>query len=116
MGVGLQLCNTNVITIRQMIAPPELIGRVTASFRFMAFGTWPFGSLLGGLLGTILGVAGGLFAAIAGMLLAPAVVLVSPVAGCGGCPSGCLSQFPPKETRAGTGPSPEEQPEGRRDG
>jgi MFS family permease len=79
MGVGLQLCNTNVITTRQMIAPPELIGRVTASFRFMAFGTAPFGSMLGGLLGATLGARGGLFAAVAGLLLAPAVVLASPV-------------------------------------
>lgn len=79
MGVGLQLCNTNVITTRQMIAPPELIGRVTASFRFMAFGTAPFGSILGGLLGTTLGARGGIFAAVAGLLLAPAVVLASPV-------------------------------------
>lgn len=79
MGVGLQLCNTNVITTRQLIAPPELIGRVTASFRFMAFGTGPFGSLLGGLLGTTLGARGGLFAAVAGLALAPAVVLASPV-------------------------------------
>jgi predicted MFS family arabinose efflux permease len=79
MGVGLQLCNTNVITTRQMIAPPELIGRVTASFRFMAFGTGPFGSILGGLLGTTLGVRGGLVVAVAGLMLAPAVVLASPV-------------------------------------
>lgn len=79
MGVGWQLCNTNVITTRQMIAPPELIGRVTASFRFMAFGTAPFGSILGGLLGVTLGARGGLVAAVAGLLLAPAVVLASPV-------------------------------------
>ncbi|HET9899398.1 MAG TPA: MFS transporter [Streptosporangiaceae bacterium] len=79
MGVGLQLCNTNVITVRQLIAPPELIGRVTAGFRFMAFGTGPFGSVLGGVLGTTLGVRGGLVAAVAGLLLAPAVVLASPV-------------------------------------
>ncbi len=79
MGAGLQLCNINVITTRQTIAPPELIGRVTASFRFMAFGTAPFGSLLGGLLGSTLGARGGLAAAVAGLLLAPAVVLASPV-------------------------------------
>ena len=79
MGVGLQLCNTNVITTSQVIAPPELIGRVTASFRFMAFGTAPFGSMLGGLLGTTLGARGALFVAAAGLMLAPAVVLASPV-------------------------------------
>jgi predicted MFS family arabinose efflux permease len=79
MAAGFQMCLINVITTRQMIAPPELLGRVTASFRFMVYGTAPFGSMLGGLLGATLGARGGLFAAVAGLLLAPAVVLASPV-------------------------------------
>lgn len=103
MGVGLQLCNTNVITIRQMIAPPELIGRVTASFRFMAFGTGPFGAILGGLLGTSLGAHGGLVAAIAGLALAPAVVLVSPVRRIRRLPE----PLPADSAGPGPGPAPE---------
>ncbi len=111
MGVGLQLCNTNVITVRQVIAPPELIGRVTASFRFLAFGTGPFGSLLGGLLGTTLGVRGGLFAAVAGMLLAPAVVLASPVRRLRRLPERLPEQQPPEEDGRGKEPSPSTNPE-----
>lgn len=106
MGVGLQLCNTNVITTRQIIAPPELIGRVTASFRFMAFGTGPFGSILGGLLGSTLGARGGLVAAVAGLMLAPAVVLASPVRR--------LRHLPEpehgEEDRRGKGPAPSSNP------
>jgi MFS family permease len=79
MGAGLQLCNINVITTRQTITPRALLGRVTASSRFLAFGTAPFGSMLGGLLGTTLGARGGLFVAAAGLLLPPAIVLASPV-------------------------------------
>lgn len=79
MGAGLQLCNINVITTRQTITPRELLGRVTASSRFLAFGAAPFGSMLGGLLGATLGARSGLFAAVAGLFVAPAVVLASPV-------------------------------------
>jgi predicted MFS family arabinose efflux permease len=79
MYAGLQICTINVITTRQTIAPRELIGRVTASFRFMAFGTAPFGSMLGGLFGVTLGVRDGLFVAVAGLFLAPVVVMASPV-------------------------------------
>jgi predicted MFS family arabinose efflux permease len=79
MGAGLQLCNINVITTRQTITPRELLGRVTASSRFLAFGTAPFGSMLGGLLGATLGARGGLFVAVAGLILPPVIVLASPV-------------------------------------
>lgn len=106
MGVGLQLCNTNVITTRQMIAPPELIGRVTASFRFMAFGTGPFGAILGGLLGATLGARGGLFAAIAGLGLAPAVVLASPVRRLRRLPEPAQAEGAGR----GAGPQPETSP------
>jgi MFS family permease len=79
MGAGLQLCNINVITTRQTITPRELLSRVTASSRFLAFGMAPFGSILGGLLGTTLGARDGLFAAVAGLILAPIIVFASPV-------------------------------------
>jgi MFS family permease len=78
MSAGGQLCSINVITTRQTIAPPELLGRINASFRFMALGTSPFGSVLGGVLGTTLGARDGLFAAVAGMFLAPLIVALSP--------------------------------------
>jgi len=79
MYAGLQLCSINVITTRQTISPRELLGRITASFRFMAFGTAPFGSMLGGLLGLTLGARDGILAAVLGLFLAPLVVALSPV-------------------------------------
>lgn len=79
MMAGGQICSINVITARQTMAPTEYLGRINASFRFMALGTSPFGSLLGGLLGSTLGVRDGILAAVAGMFLAPALVWLSPV-------------------------------------
>jgi hypothetical protein len=41
---------------RQQYCPPAMLGRVTASMRFAAFGMVPLGSVLAGTLGTVLGV------------------------------------------------------------
>jgi Na+/melibiose symporter-like transporter len=48
----------NVIfgSFRQAYCPPALLGRVTACTRFAVFGTIPLGALLGGILGTGLGI------------------------------------------------------------
>jgi membrane protein implicated in regulation of membrane protease activity len=56
-----------------------MLGRVTASMRFLAFGMIPLGALLAGALGTALGVRDGLwlvlviFAASSLVLLAPRI-------------------------------------------
>jgi hypothetical protein len=83
MGVGLQLCITNVITTRRMIAPQELIGRVTASFRSMACGTGPFGADARYHPGR----ARRAFPAVAGLLLCP-----SGRAGVAGPPTAALPE------------------------
>jgi MFS family permease len=67
-------------TFRQAYCPPELLGRVTASMRFPAYGAIPLGALLAGTLGTALGVRNGLwvilaiFASSATLLLTPAIL------------------------------------------
>jgi len=71
----------NVIlgSFRQHYCPPALLGRVTASMRFLAFGMIPLGALLAGALGTALGATGGLwivqaiFAGSAAFLLTPRI-------------------------------------------
>jgi MFS family permease len=56
------------VTLRQRIVPPELLGRVGATMRFVLMGLFPLGALLGGALGTTAGprwtllVSGGLIA------------------------------------------------------
>jgi predicted MFS family arabinose efflux permease len=71
----------NVIlgSFRQHYCPPALLGRVTASMRFLAYGMIPLGALLAGALGTALGARGGLwivqaiFAGSAAFLLTPRI-------------------------------------------
>jgi predicted MFS family arabinose efflux permease len=67
-------------SFRQAYCPPEMLGRVTASMRFLAFGAIPLGALLAGTLGTALGVRNGLWAILAiyalsgTLLLTPAIL------------------------------------------
>jgi MFS family permease len=66
-GVG---WNINQVSLRQAITPPRMQGRMNATMRFIVWGTMPIGSILGGALGSliglhatiIIGAVGGLFA------------------------------------------------------
>lgn len=78
MSAGGQICVVNVMTTRQLMTPDHLLGRVNASFRLVGLGVSPLGSLLGGWLGTVLGLRGGLFVAVLGMFAAPLIVFFSP--------------------------------------
>jgi hypothetical protein len=40
------------VTLRQRIVPERLLGRVTATMRFLLMGLFPLGALIGGALGT----------------------------------------------------------------
>lgn len=53
---GASLFNVNGPSLRQALTPPHLLGRVNASYRFLVWGTGPFGALLGGTLGELLGL------------------------------------------------------------
>jgi MFS family permease len=48
--------NTAQVSYRQRICPPELLGRMNASVRFIVWGTLPLGALTGGILGQVIGV------------------------------------------------------------
>jgi MFS family permease len=63
------------ITYRQLACPPELLGRVSASIRWVVMGTAPLGGVIGGAFATWLGVRAAIWVAfaatpIAGLLLA----------------------------------------------
>jgi len=62
-------------SFRQMTAPPEFLARITASIRFISWGTLPFGALLGGALGELLGTRTGLLISVAVLLLTPLPLL-----------------------------------------
>ncbi|HEY3832498.1 MAG TPA: MFS transporter [Acidimicrobiia bacterium] len=71
--------NVNQGSLRQVITAPRLQGRMNASMRFMVWGTMPFGALIGGALGTAIGLRPTLVVAGIGGMLAGFWVLCSPV-------------------------------------
>jgi Major Facilitator Superfamily len=58
---GITVGNVIVRSFLQGYCPPSMLGRVTASMRFLAQGAIPLGALLAGALGTALGVRNGLW-------------------------------------------------------
>jgi MFS family permease len=62
---------TNV-TLRQRRCPSDLLGRVSATMRFLIMGMFPLGALLGGVLGSLVGVRATLWVA-GGLIVVSAV-------------------------------------------
>ncbi len=54
--MGLVWVNVSLTTMRQLYTPPDLLGRVTATGRAIAWGTLPFGALFGTALAQQVGV------------------------------------------------------------
>jgi MFS family permease len=46
--------NVNQVSFRQAITPLDMQGRMNATMRFIVWGVMPIGSVLGGLLGSVL--------------------------------------------------------------
>lgn len=79
MSVGAQVCAINVLSLTQGATPDRLQGRVNGASRFLSLGLAPLGALGGGLLGTAIGPRAALFAAVAVLAVAAALVWCSPV-------------------------------------
>ncbi|WP_405018447.1 MFS transporter [Kitasatospora sp. NBC_00070] len=62
--------NVTMLTIRQSITPDSLQGRVAATNRFVAMGVAPLGALLGGVLGSAVGLRGAVLITTLGFGLA----------------------------------------------
>ncbi len=56
--------NVTQVSYRQRMCPPELLGRMNASVRFLVWGVLPLGSLLGGVLGSSIGIEATLWVAV----------------------------------------------------
>ncbi|HEU0113204.1 MAG TPA: MFS transporter [Thermomicrobiales bacterium] len=71
--------DVNAVSLRQGIVPDRMLGRVNGTMKFVSWGLRPAGSLLGGLLGGVIGLAGTLVVAEFGMFLAFAWYVLSPI-------------------------------------
>jgi hypothetical protein len=63
------LFDVNALTLRQVMTPPHVLGRVNATLHVVERGVYPFGALAGGLLGEALGLRPTLLVAAAGIAL-----------------------------------------------
>ncbi|MCW5747531.1 MAG: MFS transporter [Alphaproteobacteria bacterium] len=70
------ICQT---TVRQLVTPPALLGRVNATIQVATRGAAPLGALLGGWLGATFGYEVAILAIGAGFTLSFAVVLLTPL-------------------------------------
>jgi MFS family permease len=74
------LYGINYLSLRQAITPDRLLGRMTATMRFLTVAAAPLGSLAGGALATVIGLRATLLTiGVLGLLLAAAAVIWSPV-------------------------------------
>jgi MFS family permease len=76
---GVVLYNVAQVSFRQALCPPALLGRMNATMRFLVWGTMPLGGLLGGALGTVIGLRPTLWVTTVGGVLATGWVLASPL-------------------------------------
>lgn len=67
-GCGIALHNVNQVTVRQVLTPDHLRARVAAVTRLVGFGAIPLGTVLGGVIGEVLGIRWSLIAGGVGLL------------------------------------------------
>jgi MFS family permease len=73
--------NVSQVSYRQAVCPPELLGRMNASIRWVIRSATPVGSLLGGVVGQWLGLRAGMTIAALGAWLAVLWIFLSPMRG-----------------------------------
>lgn len=71
--------NVNGISLYQTITPDRLLGRATASRRFVVWGVIPFGGLIGGALGATLGLREAMLIGAVGTAISFLPLLSSPL-------------------------------------
>lgn len=78
-ATGVVVRNVTAGAFRQSYCPPGMRGRVAMTIRFLSFGVWPLGSLLGGVLGTVVDVRTALFVLVIANLLTDALLFIGPM-------------------------------------
>jgi MFS family permease len=77
--LGSAVANIHVASLRQRLTPARMLGRMTAAYRLISWGTMPVGALAGGALAAAAGPRAALAGTAAGFLVAFAVIAASPV-------------------------------------
>jgi MFS family permease len=78
-GVGLMLLDISIGAIFAAVIPDELRSRVTGAFQAVNYGVRPLGALVGGLLGSTLGVRTAMWIAVIGASAGVLWLLPSPI-------------------------------------
>ncbi|WP_316520107.1 MFS transporter [Kitasatospora brasiliensis] len=78
-GMGVVVCNVQVISLRQAAVPAEVLGRANAGYRFLVTGTAAIGALLGGWLGGLIGLRATMVIGGLGTLAALSFFIGSPI-------------------------------------
>lgn len=97
-GPGVMVINVNALSLRQAVTPDHLLGRVNATGRWIAWGTIPLGALVGGLLGTTIGLRETIAISSMGGLIAAGLLALSPLR--------TLREIPSLPPSSGTPPGP----------
>lgn len=105
--IAIVVANINQLSFRQALCPPGMLGRMNATMRFVVWGAMPFGALIGGVLGSTIGVRDTLLAAAVAQSLVFLPVFLSPLRRMREAPS--LAQPVAEQDPAG-GPAVSDEP------
>lgn len=78
-GFAALVWSVNSLSLRQAVTPKALLGRVSATMRLFSWGAIPLGSLVGGLLGTAVGLHATILIGSLGSLAGSSPVILSRV-------------------------------------
>jgi MFS family permease len=72
-GLSSLVFHVNALSLRQTVTPHQLLGRMTATYRFASYGVLPLGALLAGVIGSAVGLRAALLVAaiLGGIALLP---------------------------------------------
>jgi MFS family permease len=78
-GFGVVILDVSIAAISGVVIPDRMRSRVSGAYQAINYGTRPAGALLGGLLGSTLGLRTALWIAVAGGILGAVLLLPSPL-------------------------------------
>jgi MFS family permease len=79
MFAGILVYNVTISAFRQNYCPPQMLGRVVATMRFLLFGTIPLGGLAGGALADAIGIREAVWLLLVGNMLGAVFLVASPL-------------------------------------